>query len=95
MFWVRCWSWSVFDLFFTSWWPSRSPFCVAELGPELTLPPAMYHGHVGIHCVLVAVGDPQRGLLRVGCLDAGLEAAGTAATEPCRNRCQPMFWLSV
>ena len=44
MFWLRCWSWSVLALFETSVVAEELAFCVAELGPEFTLPPAIETG---------------------------------------------------
>ncbi len=44
MFWVSVWSWSVFALFETSAFAVELAVCVAELGPELTLPPAIDTG---------------------------------------------------
>jgi hypothetical protein len=44
MFWLSVWSWSVFDLFLTSVSAVELAVCVAVLGPEVTLPPAMVTG---------------------------------------------------
>src|SRR6476646_6108613 len=44
MFWLRCWSWSVFALFETSAAALDVAVCVALLGPEETFPPAIETG---------------------------------------------------
>ena len=44
MFWVSVWSWSVLALFLTSALAVEVAVCVASLGPEVMLPPAIETG---------------------------------------------------
>ena len=48
MFWFSVWSWSVLALFLTSAFAVEVAVWFAELGPELTLPPAMSTGELPV-----------------------------------------------
>jgi hypothetical protein len=71
-------------------WP-RSPFCVASSGQSSRCARDR-NRDVGVHCVLVAVGDPGCQLVGLGVLDSGLEST-RATTAGVTTQLPPMFWF--